>query len=286
MDRSARISPLSLGAPQHPFLTQTSSSRPTDQKTAHTVLPSFRTLARFPLQDDWLLYSASLLPFTHRLAILDQILDVRTTNETQSKVIAVDGSDSKAIELLISSLQHYIAKTLGCVVRVVSPDLVPRAQTIPELYRFMTKVQTWGEMWAEMRGDGSFAQDPCDASVPRHGGPVMCPPSPGRSCVYILPLSPLTITMTAADRVTFPGADHDNEHFRWLASHWTGYPRPDIMINIHDVDGIVSRREVLRLQSQNMKALIVTKIADGEAIITPQQLRRVTFEVVEWLQED
>ena len=250
-----------------------------------TRLPPIHVLERHHHRDTFPKNLAAPVPYTQHLNVLGEYLDVRPTVNDQNKIIAVDGVDQHAVYLLIATLQHHITNDLGCAVRVFGADLGVPAPLIPDLLVFMTKIQHWGEMWAQIAVAPPVQSSSGTAS--RDGpGALPTPPPPSRPCVYIMPLSPLMATLKAADRVSYPSIYNPNEHFRWLASHWDGYIRPDITVNVQDCYGAIKFPEVLRLQAQNMNTLVVTKGDAGNVSLTPKQLRRVTFEVEEWLQDD
>jgi len=173
------------------------------------------------------------------------------------------------VQLVIANLHHNINQDLGCTVRVFG-DIIPRKPQFPEMFYFISATNTWGSI--------------CDAILQARQKLLALPPGillP--TCIYILPLSPLMATIRAADRIAFncKGEGDRRDLFLFFAKYWTGLTVPDITINIQDPTNTMRQGEVLRLY--NEKTLVVAKAQGGGISITPRQLRRVIFEVEEWL---
>ena len=113
--------------------------------------------------------------------------------------------------------------------------------------------------------------------------PPRPPPTRTGLYIYLLPLSPLMATIRVSNHLVLTGIYSTVDHWRWLASHWSGYPRPDITINIEDIADVSVNREILRLQGRDMNTLIMIKGLDGRVDLGPQQLYYICFEVEEWL---
>ena len=64
---------------------------------------------------------------------------------------------------------------------------------------------------------------------------------------------------------------HRAEIWGWLAKHWVGFFKPDIIINIRDVADTAARKEVLRFGAGNMDTLIVT--TTGHSDLSSAQLK-------------
>ena len=135
-----------------------------------------------------------------------------------------------------------------------------------QLYNYIRQVHDWGMMW------NKIAEAPPPEPAPTRADP----------CIYLLPISPLMATIRASNHLALTGTYSTVGHWRWLASHWSGHPRPDITINIEDMADVSVNREIVRLQGRNMNTLIVTKGLDGGADLGPQQLCCVFFEVENW----
>ena len=65
-------------------------------------------------------YSSGLrLSIIQHLAILDQFLGTRSKDKTQPWVIAIDGLDMNAVQMMITNLYHFLTRDLGRTVGIV-----------------------------------------------------------------------------------------------------------------------------------------------------------------------
>jgi len=211
-------------------------------------------------------------PIVQHLSLLNEFLGVRPKYPGQCKVIAIDGFDRNAVQMLIAKLSNHI-KRIKCTVRVIDDDFT-REPEVPvdrstQLCGYIRQIHNWGMMW------NKIAEAP--SPPPTRAGPCAGP------VIYLLPLSPLMATIRASDHLALTGTYCTIDHWRWLASHWSGHPRPDITINIEDMATVSMSREIIRLQGSDMNTLVVTKGLDGGVDLGPQQLHRVMFEVGDWL---
>lgn len=74
-----------------------------------------------------------------------------------------------------------------------------------------------------------------------------------------------------------------NDPWRWLSGYWKNSSSPDVTIDIQDIADASYRNEVLRIQIRGTYNLVVIKEGNRGLNINPQQLRRVIFEVQEWI---
>ena len=224
-----------------------------------------------------------------KLDVLGQYLNVRPVNAPNFKVVAVDGLDRNAVHLVIANLHYQIVKDLRFTVRVVGEQLPLRSHdTRPPLEILNDQVQYYGSLWDSIwnapRGLSDVAPDPPPITgQQRH----LFPPPINTSAypyIFIIPMSPLTATLKASKFVGFPGSDGDLNVWRWLASHWGGRWTPDVMVNIQEAADMVHfDHEVIILNDGKIRTLNLTKTREGGVDLTPAQLRRITFEVEEWL---
>ena len=84
-----------------------------------------------------------------------------------------------------------------------------------------------------------------------------------------------------------PKADVWSERkWRWLLSYWRGARRPNIIINIQEYQWGVENGQVLRIVKGDLRGLIIVTAVQRDVAITAKQLRRITFEVIEWIRDD
>ena len=224
-------------------------------------------------------------PIIQQIEALSTILRTRPPKSPRGKVIAVDGVDKDAVLFMIRYLHHHITKNSGLAVRIFNETSVqPQNPEITDLFHYAQVVQDWNMLWS------AFIELPVpiiSECASQHESTtessIAMSSKSQTACVNIVPLSPLMSTERAASQIPITDAYSNEKHWRWLAGYWRGCPRPDITISILDSEGILKDREVLRIWGHNMNTLVVTKANSGQAVITAKQLRRVGFEVEEWL---
>ena len=97
------------------------------------------------------------------------------------------------------------------------------------------------------------------------------------------------MTMKMASTVRVVDEPRELQVWKSLASEWWGKVRPDVTIHVLDTSTMHCEAGISRFSGQHMSTLAVSKMpwaagaVDG---ITLRQLRRIGFEVMEWLMDD
>lgn len=210
----------------------------------------------------------------YNLNVLSEFLKNRPAQHSvQNRVIAIDGVDRNAVQLVISELHSRICKDLRCTVRVLGGDFPQRPiNETSELAYYIGQIHNWAAMWSVV-----FEASP---PIPQSKEPT---PS-DRLCIWIMPLSPFMATYRAAIRISMTGSYVPSDLWRWLAGHWDGYLKPDITVNIQEIADTATKGEVLRFEGNKMNTLLVTQLRAGHSQLSARQLRRVIFEVEDWIQ--
>ena len=224
-------------------------------------------------------HHASLPPFAQHQQILDEFLQSRDADTCGSKLIAIDGCDIQSLHLLISHLQYCLTKDLKVVVRVFGSALGVRDGSVGGMGRLLSEIQLWHGICATLATVPSTQSSPGTSSQP----PVV-PPLVEPTCVYIVPMTPLMATLRAVEDISREDAHIPSIRFGHLASLWDGSFQPDITINIQE--DCNAKRPVYMGTLHGTKVLTVMQGWTGQLRITPKQIKRVTFEVEDWLQED
>lgn len=220
---------------------------------------------------------------TAKVVALSKYLVPRHQDRAFFRVIAVDGVDRVAVHLMISSLHYQITRDLQCEVRVIGGNFQLAASAGSNgLPRYFSEIHEWRAMWNLLGRSPPIA---FNAGIPSgRSGQHLFRPATSRHfpCVYIFPISPLLSTLKASQ---IAGLCHypPLHLWEWLAGHWFGHFSPDITVNIQEGPDAKANRGVLRIGGNNMRTLLVMKSNDKHYQLTPAQLRRVTFEVEEWL---
>ena len=218
-------------------------------------------------------------PILNKLDGLAAFLKPRPQDGPDIRVVAVDGLDRNAVHLVVASLHFHITKELLYTARVVG-DYVPPKPFDPSaiIENLSGQIHYWKGM-CDMMLSTAIPMPPLP--TPPEGS--LRHPAASSPCIYLIPLSPLMATIKASKYVELAGTDGNLDIWRWLAGHWAGQWAPDITINIHESSDIMLEHDVLRIEGKGSKSLFITKAKDGSIDLTPAQLRRVMFEVKEWL---
>ncbi len=270
-------SPLSLGPPQCHF---PQSLAATQNSPAASIVPSSPPEA---LQA-WYTESALITPpVISKINALSEFLKARSPDDPQ-RVIAVDGLDRNAVQLVIAELHYDLSRDLRCTVRVLSEELPPYPlDESAQLAHFLRQIRQWAAMWnlilqapppeARLQTPPDHPQQASEYSPERSAWP----------CIWIMPLSPLMATIRASTGMALRGAYGSIDLWPWLASHWAGHLRPDVTINVQEVADTSWKWEVLRFEESDMNTLIVTTSSDRGVHVTSGQLRFIVLEVREWV---
>ena len=217
-----------------------------------------------------------------RMSILAGSMKSRPATGSLFKVIAVDGADRHAVHGMIATLQHRITRDLRYFVRVMGEDsFYPPFSQPTQLSHFIRRVESWGAMWEMILHAPPNFSNPVfyngsDKPAPTHPEYTIMPPD--YPTVYILPLSPLMATLHALGQ-----AADLKDPWHVLCSYWKDSFRPDLTVNIGDITNSHCCNEVIRFQGTGMNAIVLTKEGGPGLNATPQQMRRVVFEVEEWI---
>ena len=240
-------------------------------------LPPLGMVSSVSLSARFSAHSAARPATVQNLSVLSEFLRARPADGGEPRVIAVDGLDRNAVQMMIANLYHHISRDPRFTVRVMSESHYrPPTDPSAAMLFYLRQIRDWGQMWQVVLGSPAMASDTRTPFAHRQSSPL--PP-----CLWILPLSPLMATMRVANHVAMTGTYGTVDLWRWLSSHWQGHIRPDITINIQEMADTSRDREVLRYSGSNMNTLVVTKVPGPGVEITPKQYRRVAFEVEEWL---
>lgn len=232
-------------------------------------------------QDGYLFDPPVPLPFMEHLNLLGQYLEESSLGYLCGKIIAIDGYGKDSIQLVINSLRHFIIEDLNIQVRTVEMD--SGGASASDLAQFMASLRRWDEMVATISADSSAP--PRSNEHWCSGCNIFALPWPRQSPVYILPISPLMITLKAANSKNASAGNYSpNDVFQFLARFWSYSIKPDITVSIVEPTSDITAESVIRLQSSQMNTMILAETG-GEIAISPRQLRRLALEVKEWLHD-
>ncbi len=93
-------------------------------------------------------FSTSLPPTIPKLNRLAEYFKVRPAADAESTIIiAVDGLDRNAVQLVIAELQDSITREFSCTVRVPSDFFQAQADEATDVANFHWQIQKWAAMW-------------------------------------------------------------------------------------------------------------------------------------------
>ncbi|KAL8856889.1 MAG: hypothetical protein Q9178_006478 [Gyalolechia marmorata] len=227
-------------------------------------------------------------PLRQKLRDFSTVFNTSPQQPPNARVIAVQGISDKETRFVAQFLTHYIQKELGAPVRIFGDLEFPTAADT-DYEQHSHHVQNWFAIsdFIAMAAPPSIEQ--------AQDQPLILPTTPLPSIdvhkattlyVNIVPISPLMVTTRAAIEGPSEAAVWSERKWRSLLSHWRGAKKPNIIINVQAYQSGVENGEVLRIIEGDFKGLIVVTAKKREVDITAKQLRRIAFEVIEWLRDE
>lgn len=207
-----------------------------------------------------------------KITMMYEHLWLRPSKAAQSRVIAVDGFDTQAVQVIEQYLHETIRSNTNFTVRVFGPLHCPAIPN-PDWHCYTYYINQWASLWQYL---------------------MATPFPPGTAdnapfCVNIIPFSPLMISLRA-ERAYHPVDEvRQLQAWRLLVTDWWSQIRPDITINVQDTNCMPHEPGVARFADREMNVLAVAQVPwEQDAIhgVRPKQLRRIGFEVLEWLMEE
>ena len=189
------------------------------------------------------------------------------------KVIAVGAVDAQALHELVSYLQIQLSNQYGTEVRAIRDDAMQPPRSLTAIQLMQAKISQWDKLYFLATHTPPLV-GPADAAP-------QSPASFHECCIYVISLSPLLSVMQTMQPADLPEHFNLEQRYRWLVDQWRGQYKPDVMINVHNNDMAFAREEVVRIDG-GIRALILNR-QEGGVNYTSKQLRRVLFEVAEWL---
>jgi len=183
-------------------------------------------------------------------------LGLRPPEAAQSRVVAVDGCDVHATQTIVKHLYEEIHT--NHTVHVFQP----LAHTAVDESSLSYYIDQWDIVWRSLV------------------------PFPSEVCVNIVPFSPLMITLKAESSIRNADAV---QAWPCLASRWQSTIRPDITIHVLEANSIPNKAGMAWFSGPQMNTLAVSKlpwVAGAVDGISLEQLRRIWFEVTNWLKYD
>lgn len=212
-------------------------------------------------------------------------------------IIAVEGEDQAAVAELASWLNDFLSRDKEYAPRLAEPPKEPVGKADVSFEEYFGLIQEWHGRSKEMvkyittpvapgSPPSSADKSPASVDTSTDKDEVMkdTPPvSPGPSAkpVLILPSYQLHASDVYASRIPIQDVYSPMDHWQWMATLWRGTVGPDLTIYIKGADK--ESREGGKLVELNEEVRCMTVVKEGSGEFREAALRRVGFEVGEWV---
>ncbi|KAF2017394.1 hypothetical protein BU24DRAFT_149715 [Aaosphaeria arxii CBS 175.79] len=201
--------------------------------------------------------------------------------QVRGAIIAIEGDCAASIEELATWLQDYLEKENEYRPRVVEPPKVPEDDSGEVTFEeYLDLIKTWHgrsrEMIEYISTPVAVVKDDEAQSTSSSSEAAILP-------VVILPTYQLHASNVYTSRIPIQDAYSPTDHWQWMATLWRGTVGPDLTIYVHsgeNKEGTPTGAKTVEL-NEDVRLLTVRKDKDKE--IDSSALRRVGFEVGEWI---
>jgi len=243
------------------------------------------------------------MPFLGKIKILRKITPPLKASRlgspggggTRGAVIAIEGEDRDAVHKLTHWLEDFLSRSGDEYhPKIADSPLQPSLGESDSvtLGDYIGVIKEWHSRSVEM---ASFiTTSPTAASTPGSGrgsrdddqdtlSPRQRLPHPRPQPVLLLPNYQLATSDAYACQVPINDSYSPADHWQWMATMWRGILGPDITVYIKEESGEDAAREREKMVDvkEEVKCLVVSKVKGH--YIEERALRRVGFEVGEWV---
>lgn len=243
------------------------------------------------------------VPYTVKIKVLGRITPPLQDPSPSSPafkvrggIIAVEGDDQAAVTELSLWLNDFLARDKEYRPRIEDPPKPPGDTGDVSFVEYMTLIQEWHGRSRDMvkyittpilssnplrspSGDKDGEQDKDETMKDADTPPVS--PTPYPKPVIILPSYQLRASESYAARIPIHDVYSPMDHWQWMATLWRGTVGPDLTIFIKSGDK--EGRDGGRLVDVNDEVRCMTVVKEGAGKFAEAALRRVGFEVGEWV---
>ncbi|OCL06146.1 hypothetical protein AOQ84DRAFT_83015 [Glonium stellatum] len=237
------------------------------------------------------------VPFQVKIKVLGRITPplktLSNTNPTKSvrgAIVAIEGEDTTAVQELSHWLDEFLTKDKEYHVKFADPPKGPDADKADIVFSdYLDVIRDWHERSKDMvefittavhtaeSNDGDDEEIEGSDKSSDKGSTTTAKP------ILLLPTYQLRASDVYALRVPILDSYSPTDHWQWMATLWRGIVGPDLTIYIKDVKGEDLVREKLVELDEDVRCLTVRK-EKGSTKLSDSALRRVGFEVSEWIQ--
>ncbi|PCH00847.1 High mobility group, superfamily [Penicillium occitanis (nom. inval.)] len=256
--------------------------------------------------------SVMTIPVLNKIKLLAKIsppLSERDNSPSRGAVIAVDGQDPAQVKVMMKYLGHTLMDDGKYVVRVFEgPEILPHKESAPgemkdAMVEYMSIISNWHRISNEIiqfvspklssqASSGSLIASSTE-SPESSGTSSTASPSPtlSQSSTSLIPIALVPrYQLTSADAYACKTPVNDCytflDHWQWMASLWRACIGPDVIVHIRECE----REEIERhgnnpveVRLHEARTLIVRRLPDPSKDIEEKALRRVGFEIEDFL---
>lgn len=249
----------------------------------------------------------SAFPYPNKIKLLGRITppyresgpESSATKETRGAIVAIEGDDLAAVNELSKWLKEYLIKQKEYEPRIADPPKTPNDDDKEVTFEeYLDLIKEWHGKSKEMIkfittpiSPALSAQDAHMSDKDSEKGTVarkdsVTPPDSALNVsakpVIILPTFQLQASIAYASRIPIQDAYSATDHWQWMATLWRGTVGPDLTLYVKTYDAKEGQTGAKPDMDDGVRCLTVFKEKEGK--FADADLRRVGFEVSEWIQ--
>ncbi|KAF2708241.1 hypothetical protein K504DRAFT_381956 [Pleomassaria siparia CBS 279.74] len=205
--------------------------------------------------------------------------------KVRGAIIAIEGEDLEAVKELSEWLKDFLSKDKEYNPQVAEPPRGPSEDETDVTFEdYLDLIREWHAKSKELI---SFITTPITSSdsdseaKERGTGTPSSQEISSIKPVAILPTYQLHASDTYASRIPIQDSYSPTDHWQWMATLWRGTVGPDLTIYVKNLEGKEEAKKLVELEEQ-VRCLTVYR--EKGASFESSALRRVGFEVGEWIQ--
>lgn len=256
--------------------------------------------------------SVMTIPVLNKIKLLAKIsppLSERDNSPSRGAVIAVDGQDAAQVKVMMKYLGQLLMDDGKYVVRVFEgPEILARKESAPgemkdAMVEYMSIISNWHRISNEIiqfvspqlssqASSGSSTASSTESPESSSSSSTASPsPTLSQPITSLIPIALVPrYQLTAADAYACKTSVNDCytflDHWQWMASLWRACIGPDVIVHIRECE----REEIERygnnpveVRLHEARTLIVRRLPDPSKDIEEKALRRVGFEIEDFL---
>lgn len=213
--------------------------------------------------------------------------------QVRGGIIAVEGEDQAAVNELTHWLKDFLSKDKDYSPRLAEPPKQPEGKGESSFEEYLALISEWHGKSREMIkfittpvASPSSPRSPMsdkDEAMKADGTTPPTSPAPSPKPVLILPTYQLRASDIYASRIPIADVYSPMDHWQWMATLWRGTIGPDLTIYIKNADKDREGRDGGKLVELNDEVRCLTVVKGENDNFAEAALRRVGFEVGEWV---